>query len=440
VTVTVSTIPAYPSVNEKVTLIGTSDAYQDDDVEFSLSSVPRESKLALGLVTERHANVARSTSIAVTFVARKDLARIVPAAITRTSGSFVVDGFKPGMVLDITGATTAANNKRVTIAKVTTKELTVSVASTFTAESGTVSLVGGVYGDSPATNTITFDKPGEYTVSAAEHFVWPGIGAGYNGDPLGVPQKRLMSTTTATIYVGDHLDLPIEPVNGHGSTLRIFVVNETVRGAELVNPKTDLARVAALDSTVAAAVSALEGVALNSLEAASLVADVNTLATAFEAHRIRTSGSVHNSADTTNALLREIANSTPAAIDRLNDMTSKIIGHQQALSSGGLWHNSDDGKNVLQVAPSAKTLGQAVVLKADLWERVYRRHVAQTASPPSHTSADATNDVTPVVSGSLSYAIVQYLDFIASSAPSIPAGESEGIGDAQAAWGFGRAA
>jgi hypothetical protein len=436
--VTVSTLPAYPSVNEKVTLIGTSDAYQDDDVEFSLTAVPRESKLALGLVTERHANVARATSIAVTFVARKDLARIVPAAITRTSGSFVVDGFKPGMVLDITGATTAANNKRVTIANVTTKEITISLASTFTAESGTVSLVGGVYGDSPATNTITFDVPGEYGISAAEHFVWPGIGAGYNGDPLGVPQKRLMSVATATIYVGDHLDLPIEPVNGHGSTLRIFVVNETVRGAQLVNPKTELARVAALDSTVAAAVSALVGVAVTGIDV-EFASDVNDLCTKFAAHIIRTAGSAHVSADTTNTLLREPVFSVPAAIERLNDLASKMIGHQRATTAGGQWHLADDEKNVLQVASSAKTLGQAVVLKADLRERCYERHREQITDPTSHGGAgDTTNTMSAPLT--LPAAIVAYLDFIASNAPSIPAGESEGIGDAQAAWGFGRAA
>lgn len=440
-TLSISTLPLYPSAGQKVTLIGTSSAYDDDDTEFTLTSVPRESKLALGLVTERHANVARATSIAATFVARKDARRPVPAAITRTTGSFIADGFKPSMVLDITGATTAANNKRVIISGVTSKELTISLASDFTAESGTISLVGGVYDGSPATNVFVPDAPGEYTFECCEFFVWEGLGGSYEGDPLSAPQKRLMSTTTATVYVGEHLDLPIEPVNGHGSTLRIFVCNEFVRGAELVNPKTELARVAALDSTVAAAVSALVGVAVNSLEAANFVTTVNTLCGAYEAHRVYGPSSVHSGTDTTNALLREAAYSNQAAIDRLNDVTEKLLGHMVALSSGGTWHNGgDDTANVLQVPRKAATLGQAVVLLADLRNRVYRRHLTQTASPASHGSTDAANDVTAAASGSMSYAIVQYLDFIASAAPSIPAGESEGSGDAQAAWGFGRAA
>jgi hypothetical protein len=168
------------------------------------------------------------------------------------------------------------------------------------------------------------------------------------------------------------------------------------------------------------------------------VTDVNDICTNFAAHIIRTAGGVHNSVDTTNALLRETANSVPAAIDRLNDCAAKLTGHQQALSSGGTWHSGDDGKNTLQVAPSAKTLGQAVVLKADLRERVYERHRVQTASPASHGASDSVNDMDDPLT--LPAAIAAYLDFIADETPGIPAGEAEGIGDAIAAWGFGRAA
>lgn len=279
-----------------------------------------------------------------------------------------------------------------------------------------------------ATQTFTPDVPGEYTVSSAAR---QEVGGGERGTWV-----KLLGVESATIHVGGYVELPIVPVNGHGSTLRLLVVNETVRGAELVSPATELARVAALDATVAAAVTAIKGIAVNSLDV-DFVSDVNALATAYEAHRVKVGlGSVvHAGADTTNALLREPAYSIPAAIERLNDIADKLGKHQQALSSGGTWHGGgDDTKNTLQVAPKATTLGEATVLKADLRERVYERHRIQVASPSSHGAADSVNFLAPPLP--LPSAIVAYLDFIATNAPSAASGESEGIADAQAAWGF----
>jgi hypothetical protein len=86
------------------------------------------------------------------------------------------------------------------------------------------------------------------------------------------------------------------------------------------------------------------------------------------------------------------------------------------------------------VAPKAATLGEGTVLKADLRERAFERHRIQIASPACHVAPDTVNGMDPPYP--LPSAIVAYLDFVATSAPSVPAGESEGIGDAQAAWGF----
>ncbi len=280
-----------------------------------------------------------------------------------------------------------------------------------------------------ASQLFTGDVAGEYAIVANGYME---VGGGADGS-----WKKFLGTETTTIHVGGYVEMPIVPVNGHGSTLRLLVVNDTVRGAELVDPATELARVAALDATVAAAVTALEGVAVNSLDV-DFVTDVNTLCTKISAHIILTSlgGSfVHAVADTTNTLLRETANSLPGALDRLNDAASHFVAHQQATSAGGVWHGGgDDGSATLQVAPKAATLGEATVLKADLRERCYGRHIAQIASPACHGVEDTNNpmaDPYPLPS-----ALVAYLDFIAAAAPSVPAGESEGIGDAQAAWGF----
>jgi hypothetical protein len=141
-------------------------------------------------------------------------------------------------------------------------------------------------------------------------------------------------------------------------------------------------------------------------------------------------------ADSKNVLLVEAAKSVPAGIRRLNDLASKFRGHAESGTSGGGWHaaGQDDTKNTLQVAPIAQSLGEAIVLKADLRERCYRRHIAQTSDPASHGLADGVNTIDDPLT--LPATIAAYLDFVANNAPSIPAGESEGIGDAQAAWGF----
>jgi hypothetical protein len=279
-----------------------------------------------------------------------------------------------------------------------------------------------------ATQTITFDVPGEYGVTAA---AYQEIGGGAAGT-----WRKFLGTETTTIHVGGYVEMPIAPVNGHGSTLRLLIVNETVRGAELVNPATELARVAALDATVAAAVTALEGVAVNSLDV-DFVTDVNALCVLITAHIILVGGftSVHYEPDLTNTLQRYPAYTVLQALDRLNEAADKFTKHEEAMRSGGGWHHDDDDKNRLAVAPKAATLGEAIVLKADLRERAYRRHISQTSAPQSHGSADGTN-VPSLPVKTLPAAIVAYLDFVATNAPSVPAGESEGIGDAQAAWGF----
>lgn len=439
--VTVSFSPAYPAAGQSVKLVGTATVGDDAATEWELTSVPRQSALALGMVMERHPRAVRLRDVSLTFEPRDDTRRR-PARILRPSGSFAADGFTVGMQVDITGS--SSNDRRVEVALVEPLALSLAAGTTLIRETTTgATLTGAAFADAGgAGDVLVPDVPGEYGLTAYEVFTWPGLGGGFIGDPLSAPQRRLLSSATATLYVGGYLDLPIEPVNGHGSTLRILVVDNpvddttegVVRGAALVNPRTELARVAALDSTVSAAIAALVGVAVADVDV-DFATDVNALATAYEAHRVMTGGpAVHASADTTNAMAREPANSIPAGIQRLNDLAAKLTAHQQATTSGGTWHSADDGKNTLQVGSQATTLAQAVVLKADLRERVYERHRAQTGTPASHGTADNTNTMASPLT--LPAAIAAYLDFIATPTPAIPSGEAEGVGDAQASLGF----
>ena len=425
-----TTSPTYPVAGTPTTLAGTSDTYYDDAIEWSLDAVPSASRLALGRVVANHPGIPRTGSVALVFHA-EDTVTGQPARISRSAGSFVANGFTVGARVAISG--TASNDKQVTIAAVSPLSLTLDAADTLTAESITAALSGVYAPVGAASNVLTFDVPGEYTLTAYEWFVFDGLGA-YSGDPLGAGRRELKSTASFTVHVGAALDLPIAPVNGHGSTLRIVVVSDTVRAAELVSPATELARVAALDATVSASVAALVGIAVNSLDV-DFVTDVDDLATLAAAHWLMTHP-VHVSADTSTVMLREPSYSVPAAIVRLNDLVAKHLAHQEATSAGGTWHGGrDDTKNTLQVPTSAANLTEAIVLKADFRERVYRRHLNQTASPASHGGVDGTNiPSTPVKK--LPAAIRDYLDFVALGSASVPAGESEGIGDAQAAWGF----
>lgn len=429
--VTITTVPSVPVAGQEVRLVGVASTGTDEATRWALTSVPAKSALPLGLIVERPPVAARTDSVLLTYVAAVTTSQgTKPAAITRATGSFVADGYLPGMVADISG--TVSNNKRVAVTAVAAGKLTLDATYTLTSETVTSSLRGALEGGSNPIDTFTPDVAGEYGVAAYEYFYAPAVGS-YDGDPLSVAQYRLLSTSTTTVNVGTALDLPINPVSGHSTTLRIIVIGDTVRAAALVNPATELARMAALDATVAAAVAAMVGVAVNSLDA-DFITDVTTIGAAYEAHRILVTGSVHYSSDTTNALLREQAYSIPTAIQRLNDIAAKLIGHTQATSAGGTWHGFDDNLNTLQVAPSASSLAEAIVLKADLRERLYERHRGQTSAPAVHGLADNTNTI--AAPATLPAAIVAYLDYVADNTPDIPAGEAEGVSDAQAAWGF----
>ena len=418
-TVTIGSSPPYPAAGQSTVLVGTSDLYEDSDVEWELTSVPAESKLPLGPLLERAAKVPRTSSIPFTYNAG-NAAKNVHPTITRPAGSFLAEGYEAGMTLVINSP---LNKVRLEAIRVTAGEIRLPFGATIVTETAASALTASFDGrGGPPTNLFVPDVPGVYGVEALEFFNFGKT-------------HRLMSKASSTIHVGSYLSLPIEPVNGHGSTLRILVVGSTVRRAELVDPKTELARVAALDATVAAAVTALEGVAVASVDV-DFVTDVNAMTAAYEAHRVLTGGfsNVHLSADATNAMLREPANSVPAAIARLNELAVRLAAHREATSSGGTWHNFDDGKSTLQVAPSAQTLAQAIVLKADLRERSYERHRVLVASPASHPTADATNFLTDP--RELPAALVAYLDFIASATPTVAASEAQGVATAAASWGF----
>jgi hypothetical protein len=417
VTVSVSTFPAFCAVGESVTLIGTSDLYDDDAVEWELVSVPSASRLPLGKIVERSPAVVRVRGARLTFHAG-NTAKGIPATITCNSNNFVEPGFVEGMALSVAAST--SNNGNYTIAKVEARTLTLAANDVLVNESATSNLTAQYVGNNgPPSNVLTFDCSGDFQISNFEYFNFRG-------------QHRLMSKGTSTISVGEYLELPIETVGGHNSTLRVLICGTVVRRAELVRATSDIARLAALDATVIAALAALEGVAVTGIDV-DFVEDVRTLARKMGEHFIYATS--HPAAlDTTNTLLREPAYSVPTAIAALNEAATRLQAHREATLSGGLWHSADDSKNTLQVAPSATTLAQAIVLKADLRVRSFTRHLAQILTPLVHVTTDALNGMDAPLT--LPSAIAAYLDFVASHTITAASGEAEGVADAMASWGF----
>ncbi len=288
------------------------------------------------------------------------------------------------------------------------------------------------------TNATTFDEPGEYDVTVYDMRRWEGA-PGFDGDGAGELYYELIATFTGTVHVGAYVELPILAQGGDGVTLRLTVNDQTVRAAELVDATTEAARVAALNSTVEAALAVLVGDAVSAM-GTDLQTGVADLRVNYEAHRkLIGVGPVHIASDVTNSVDRGDADSQAGAISLLNELRDQLIKHLwDSSAAGSPWHpvNEDDLKNV-PVAAAATDLASATVLSADLRERCYERHRAQTANPASHGVADATNVLNAPTD--LDDLIVAYLDELVVVSPTVAAGEPEGAVDAEHRYGFGRA-
>lgn len=286
-------------------------------------------------------------------------------------------------------------------------------------------------------DTFVPDIPGVYGVNAHDWRVRTGISS-YKGDPAGASSTRYLNSQSGTIAVGAVESLPIATLRGHGATLRMVVVNTTVRDASLILPLSEISRKAALDAAVVAALAGLIGVATTALDV-PFVADVVALRLAYEHHRIQFGGSpVHLSADSTNVVRRDTPTSVDAAIATLNELYDVFGAHETQGPSGGTWHYNDDGANTV-VTPKAKSLGQAVVTKADLRVR-YERHriVTGGGALQVHANPDATPNSVMSAPLPLPVLIVALLDAIVAASPAVPAGEQAGTTHVESGLGFTR--
>lgn len=279
-------------------------------------------------------------------------------------------------------------------------------------------------------DTFTPDVPGAYSVRG--DLYWKRVGVGqYEGDPAGGTRETFQESQTATIYVGDVLDLPIVTLLGHGVTVRLGVFNATCRTAVFALPLTDASRVAALDATAVASLATCVGVAVTALEDV-LETTVTDLRSIYEAHRVFGASSVHVAADTVNVATSKRPYAAVSAIETVNDIHDRLLAHMRSES----YHTAADTKNV-PLCGKAETKAQAVVLSAELRWRVYNRHRLQTGSPAAHGSGgDGTNLLTAIKP--LATTIRDYLDALLVA--TAPTGEQTGAVVAMNALGFTRAA
>ena len=286
-------------------------------------------------------------------------------------------------------------------------------------------------------DTFVPDIPGVYGVNAHDWRVRHGISS-YKGDPAGASSVRYLDSQSGTIAVGDIAKAQIATLRGDGATLQMTIVDDTVRAAEFVAPLTETSRRALLDAGVVAALAGLVGVVTSALDV-DFVTDVVALCASYENHRIQTGGSpVHLSADVVNIIKSGSPLSPDAAIAALNEFYSVFGAHETHGVGGGNWHYNDDGANTV-VTPRAKSLIQAVVMKANLRES-YRRHIATvgTGSSHVHTNADTTALSLRPPPLPLPALIVALLDAIVATAPATPAGEQVGMTHVVNGLGFTR--
>jgi hypothetical protein len=302
-------------------------------------------------------------------------------------------------------------------------ELT-SVSDESALETGMLVDAAGAY-----IQTFTPDVPGEYGIRSYDVQAFVGL-AGFDADTAAGVREVFCATATTTVYVGSAMLLRMRTIPGHDATLRLVVHDSTVRAASIVDPATDLARAAILDSAVATAVTTTEGIAVSAL-APTLTTRVAALGAAYQGHIANTTA--HDpDGDTVNGIIRDVPYSDEAALLTLAEIYEKLLAH---LPSGvDNWHNADDTLHQ-PITPKPLTKEDATVCASDIEERVYELHRVTVAGPPDvHDVADTTNVL--AAPPPLTSAIVAYLNYIASNDPSGPTGENEGAVDAEGRFGM----
>ena len=273
--------------------------------------------------------------------------------------------------------------------------------------------------DGSPISTFTGDVPGDYEVQSVAYaeYAAPAL---YGDDATSFTTSAQEVAETATVSVGVQMDLRIRTIFGDSVTLRIGVIGQTVRTAELVSPVGIAATNAITSESVTDALATLIG-ELASEFGPSLDGALSALADAYNAHRVQ--GTIHATDDVTNVYRQTLPRSPQDNVRQVNLLRAMLSAHMLNGSvASATWHSEDDTKNT-PIVPAASTLADAVVLYADC-ARCYEAHRVQISSPDSHGSADSTNVLGTL--DPLTLLLIEILEFIATSNPTAPDGASVG--------------
>lgn len=279
--------------------------------------------------------------------------------------------------------------------------------------------------------SFTADVPGVYAYIVqrfVEYVQAPGFDGGASTHTVA------LDTETGSIYVGSTLALPITTPVG-ALTLTITTGEDDVISATLGSATTQKAEWAALDATVLTKLAALVGQSVATMGPA-LPAKVGAMGVAVDAHfRNATAHPTGGgyAADSINAYIESTPYDIAEALQKLNKVRTMFTRHALNSTTSSIhWHLADDTKNVPIVGP-ATTVGEAVVLYADMF-RCYEGHRSQVAAPATHPFADATNTLGTI--DPLSDFIKAVLTFLADETPAVPSAENQAQVEAISLYGF----
>jgi hypothetical protein len=279
--------------------------------------------------------------------------------------------------------------------------------------------------------------PGVYTLKAYELTVGASDYGGYfENDTDGYASETVEGSTTLTVYVGQRLESQIGTPEDN-ATLVLHVWNATVRpttveqhgvdSPALIDPSSALAETFISDSGVVAKLADLEDTAATTVAAAASTVLDNILLV-FNDHL--TEAGVHAANDTDNtpavaslrgAKTEEQLVTSIATLQRLYRQHCENDDGSGAGAGSGGYHSIADRTNG-PIANPPSDYASAIFALADLW----RGYEAHRSSSVFHNSADITNTLTALTTGSLLALCKEVSDVLATPTPTAPSTDNSG--------------
>ena len=225
-------------------------------------------------------------------------------------------------------------------------------------------------------NTLTVDADGVYTLTSLEYRK--------TVRPTGITCFPIAGPTTETFEVVQLQQLRVRTEKPeHAASIQIATGDTTIIEATIVDPQSEVARLAIASDAVALELGRAAGLTAATF-GEDFVARVVEFRTRWNDHV--EDATEHTAADSVNLILNGVPNDIQGAIQVLNEARLKVIRHMQEIYGAALHTNPDLGSLVL--AAPATTLAQATVLEADL-SRVYADHRRRGSgeTPPIHGTA-----------------------------------------------------